>query len=196
MAKNTVSTKCLIGEARVNYPSVFAPESFGDGEAVYAVTLSFPKSDTALMDKIEKAIDETTEKFKAMNGGKLPKSFKLPLIKDGDEDYETEAFAGLWTIKAKSKFKPEIVKKAVVMGKTQLVPITDEEEFYAGCYCYASVDFVTYDRDTSKGISCRLNNILKSRDGERFSGGSKESVEDTYAGVLGDIDFADDEEVF
>ena len=196
MAKNTASTKCLIGEARVNYPSVFAPDSFGDGEAVYNVTLRFPKSNTELMDKIKKAIDETAEKFKAMNGGKLPKSFKYPLIKDGDEDYESDGYAGLWTIKAKSKFKPEIVKKAIVMGKTQLVPITDEDEFYAGCYCYASVDFVSYDRDTSKGISCRLNSLLKSRDGERFSGSPKESAEDTYAGVLGDVDFSEDEEVF
>ena len=195
MAKSaTVSTKCLIGEARVNFPSVFAPESFQGGDPVYHVTLSFSKSDTALLDKIQKAIDETAEKYRQANGGKLPKTFKFPLIKDGDEDYESEGYAGLYTIKAKTKFKPEIVKKATVMGKTQLVPITDEEEFYAGCYCYASVDFVTYELDTSKGISCRLNSILKSRDGERF-GGPAESVEEAFAGVLDDIDFADDEDV-
>lgn len=197
MAKASPSlTKCLIGEARVNFPRLFTPEAFNGSEPHYQVTLSFPKEDTALYDKIQKAINECKEKAAAMFGGKLPKNFNLPNIKDGDEDYESDGYAGLWTIKLKSKNKPELVKKATVMGKTQLVPITDEDELYAGCYCFASVTFFAYDTPTSKGISCWLNSVLKSRDGERFEGGSRENAEDVYASVMNDIEEADYEDVY
>ena len=194
---NPTITRCLIGEARVNFPKVFEPESFNGGAPAYNVTLSFPKTDTALLAKIEKAIEECKAKYAAQNGGKVPKNFVLPLIKDGDTDYESDGYAGLYTIKLKSKFKPELVKKATVMGKTQLVPITDEDEFYAGCYCYAAVDFFAYNSDVAKGISAGLSSILKTRDGERFVSTAKGDAADTFADVLGDIDsIEDDEDVF
>lgn len=194
MATNSTLTKCLIGEARMNWPRVFEPESFNGSEPKYNITLSFPKTDQALAKKIQGAINECAEKAKAQYGGKLPKSFKLPELKDGDEDFETEGYAGLYVIKASSKYKPEIVKKATVMGKTQLVPITSADEFYAGCYGYASVTFFAYDTPASKGISCGLNSILKTKDGERFDGAGS-SAEADYADILNDIEdpFEDDE---
>lgn len=190
---NPTITRCVIGEARVNYPKVFEPESFNGGAPAYNVTLSFPKENTALLNKIEAAIEECKAKFAAQNGGRIPKNFVLPLIKDGDTDYESDGYAGLYTIKLKSKFKPELVKKVKVMGKTQLAPITDEDEFYAGCYCYAAVDFFAYSSDVSKGISAGLSSLLKSRDGERFVSSAKGDAADTFADVLGDIDDIDDE---
>lgn len=190
---NPTITRCVIGEARVNYPKVFEPETFNGGAPAYNVTLSFPKENTALLNKIEAAIEECKAKFAAQNGGRIPKNFVLPLIKDGDTDYESDGYAGLYTIKLKSKFKPELVKKVKVMGKTQLAPITDEDEFYAGCYCYAAVDFFVYSSDVSKGISAGLSSLLKSRDGERFVSSAKGDAADTFADVLGDIDDIDDE---
>lgn len=194
MATNPSLTKCRIGEARVNFPRLFTPESFNGSEPTYQATLSFPKTDTQLLNTIQNAINECKEKAVAMFGGKLPKNFNLPNIKDGDEDYESDGYAGLYTIKLKSRNKPELVKKATVMGKTQLVPITDEDEMYAGCYCYASVTFFAYDTPTSKGISCWLNSLLKSRDGERFEGGGRENATEVYADILDDIE--DSEDVF
>ena len=78
------------------------------------------------------------------------------------------------------------------MGKNQLVPITDQDEFYSGCYGYASVSFYCYDNGVSKGVTCGLNSVLKSRDGERLGGGG--NVESDYADVLDDLDT--DEDVF
>ena len=191
---NPTITRCVIGEARVNYPKVFEPESFNGSAPVYNVTLSFPKENTALLNKIEAAIEECKAKFAAQNGGRIPKNFVLPLIKDGDTDYESDGYAGLYTIKLKSKFKPELVKKVKVMGKTQLAPITDEDEFYAGCYCYAAVDFFAYSSDVAKGISAGLSSLLKTRDGERFVSSAKGDAADTFADVLGDIDDIDDDD--
>lgn len=190
MATNQTITKCLIGEAQMNFARVFEPESFNGGEPKYSVILSFSKDNTKLMETIEAAIAECKDKASKLYGGKLPKGFKDVNIKDGDEDYETEGFPGMYTIKASSRFKPEVVKKSVVMGKNQLVPITDEEEFYSGCYGYAGVSFFAYDNGVSKGITCGLNSLLKTRDGERFT--SKGSAQADFAGLLDDIDDIDD----
>lgn len=193
MANPTV-TKCLIGEARMNFARVFEPESFNGGEPKYSVILSFDKDNEELFNKIQAAIDVCVEKAKTSKyGGKLPKGFKIIELKDGDDDYDGEGFPDHYTIKAASAYKPEVVKRAKVMGKTQLVPITDEDEFYSGCYGYASVSFYCYDNGVSKGITCGLNSLLKSRDGERLGGG-RGNVEADYADVLGDLDDYDDDD--
>lgn len=192
---NATITKCLIGEARMNFVRVFEPEAFNGGDPKYSVILSFSQDDTALVEKVRTAIQETVEKAKAQYGGKLPKGFKVVDLKDGDTDYENDGFAGMFTLKASSAYKPEVVKKAKVMGKSQLVPITDEEEFYSGCYGYASVSFFAYDNGVSKGVTCGLNSVLKSRDGERLGGGGGNAATD-FASVIDDIeDPFEDEEI-
>ena len=192
MANQTI-TKITIGEAQMNFVRVFEPEAFNGGDPKYSVILSFPQEDGALVKKIQDAIDACVEKAKTtMYGGKLPKNFKIIELKDGDTDYEKDGFAGQFTLKASSAYKPEVVKKATVMGKPQLVPITDEE-FYSGCFGYASVSFFAYDNGVSRGVTCGLNSLLKSRDGERLGGGGGNAATD-FADVIGDIPDADDEE--
>lgn len=189
MANPTI-TKILVGEARMNFVRVFEPEAFNGGKPKYSVILSFDKNNVELVSTIQKAIDECTEKAKQQYGGKLPKGFKIVELKDGDIDYETEGFAGQFTLKASSEYKPEVVKKTKVMGQSSLVPITDEDEFYSGCYGYASVTFFSYDTGMTKGITCGLNNLLKTRDGERLGGGGGAASD--FAGVLDSIDDCDE----
>lgn len=187
MANPTI-TKCLIGEARMNFVHVFTPDSFDDkSEPKYSVVLSFPKDNKELYKTIQKAIAECTEKATAQYGGALPKKFNIIEVQDGEDWDEKFNLEDSYIIKASSSYKPEVVKKAKVMGKTQLVPITDEEEFYSGCYGYASVAFYKYDTGVSKGITCGLNSLLKSRDGEKLGSGTG-SAEADFAGVLDDID--------
>lgn len=180
----------------MNFVRVFEPEAFNGGDPKYSVVLSFEQSNTALVEKIRSAIQECVEKAKAQHGGKLPKGFKVVDLKDGDTDYETDGFAGMFTLKASSAYKPEVVKKAKVMGKSQMVPITDEEEFYSGCYGFASVSFFAYDNGVSKGVTCGLNSLLKSRDGEKLGGGGGSAATD-FAGVIDDIEdpFEDEDDV-
>ena len=193
MANPTI-TKCLIGEARMNFVHVFTPDSFDDkSEPKYSVVLSFPKTDKALYKKIESAINECAEKAKAQYGGTLPKKFSIVEIQDGADWDEKFNLEDSFIIKASSSYKPEVVKKAKVMGKVQLVPITDEEEFYSGCYGYASVSFYKYDTGVSKGITCGLNSLLKSKDGDKLGGGSG-SAEADFAGVIDDVDEFEDTE--
>lgn len=191
MANPTI-TKCLIGEARMNFVHVFAPDSFDDkSDPKYSVVLSFPKSDKKLYKTIKAAIDECTEKAEKLYGGTLPKKFNIVDIQDGEDWDEKFNLEDSYIIKASSSYKPEVVKKAKVMGKTQLVPITDEEEFYSGCYGFASVSFYRYDTGVSKGITCGLNSLLKSRDGEKLGGGAG-SAEADFAGIIDDLEDFDD----
>ena len=192
MATSTkqTATKCLIGEALMNFVHVFEPDARLDpNRPRYGVVLSFPKSNVELYKKIEAAIAECQEKTRTtMFGGTLPRKFSVVEIQDGDLDWEEKYnLAGQWVIKATSTFKPEVVKKAKVMGKDSLIPITDETEFYSGCYGYASVTFVGYDKDVNKGITCMLNSVLKSKDGDRLGDGSGNVAAD-YASVLDDIE--------
>lgn len=190
---NQTNTKCLIGEARMNWPRVFEPESFNGGEPKYSVVLTFPKDNDELYDKIQQAIDECAEKAKTtMFSGKLPKNFQLPEIKDGDEDFDNEGYPGRWVLKASSKYKPEVVKRMKVAGKGQFVEISDPEEFYAGCFGYASVTFRAYALDVNKGISCQLDSLLKTRDGERF--GSSGNAQTDFAGLADGLDNYDDDD--
>lgn len=190
---NQTNTKCLIGEARMNWPRVFEPESFNGGEPKYSVVLTFPKDNDELYDKIQQAIDECAEKAKTtMFSGKLPKNFQLPEIKDGDEDFDNEGYPGMWVLKASSKYKPEVVKRMKVAGKGQFVEISDPEEFYAGCYGYASVTFRAYALDVNKGISCQLDSLLKTRDGEKF--GSSGNAQTDFAGLADGLDNYDDDD--
>jgi hypothetical protein len=195
MATNPTITKCLVGEARMNFARVFKPEAIDEkSEPKYSIVLTFPKTNKELYKKIQAAIDECTEKAKNQYGGTLPKKFNIVEIQDGADWDEKFNLEDQWVLKASSSYKPEVVKKAKVMGKVQLVPITDEEEFYSGCYGYASVSFYKYDTDRSKGITCGLNSLLKSKDGEKLGGGSG-SAEADFAGVLDDIEdpFDDDD---
>ena len=196
MATNQTATKCLIGEARMNFAHVFTPDTKLDPTRPrYGVVLTFPKTNKELYKKIESAIAECKEKAKAMFGGTLPRKFQVVEIQDGEDWDPKFNLEDQWVIKASSAFKPEVVKKAKVMGKVQLVPITDEDEFYSGCFGYASVTFVAYDKDVNKGITCMLNSVLKSKDGERFGEGGG-NVEADYADVMNDIEdpFEDDDE--
>ena len=193
MANPTI-TKCLIGEARMNFVHVFTPDSFDDkSEPKYSVVLSFPKTNKGLYKNIESAINECAEKAKAQYGGVLPKKFSIVEIQDGADWDEKFNLEDSFIIKASSSYKPEVVKKAKVMGKVQLVPITDEEEFYSGCYGFASVSFYKYDTGVSKGITCGLNSLLKSKDGDKLGGGSG-SAEADFAGVIDDVDEFEDTE--
>lgn len=160
----TESVKVITGKVRASYAYVFEARPNKSGKLKYSSSFIIPKSDKKTVAAIEAAIKKAQESGKtSLWGGKIPPALKTPL-RDGDIDKADDpAYADSYFVNANSDNKPGIVDK-------KKNPITDEEEFYSGCFCIASLSFYPYNADGSKGVGCGLNNILKVEDGERFSG--------------------------
>ena len=176
-------TKVVTGEVRFSYLNVWEPKSINDSEPKYSVSLLIPKSDTATLKAINKAIEAAKQNGITKFGGKIPANLKLPL-RDGDVDREDDPiYAGHYFINANCKTPPGLVYKN---GQR----IIDSTELYSGCYGRASITFYAFNTSGNRGIACGLNNLMKTRDGEPLGGRSR--AEDDFAGYIeddGDDDF-------
>jgi hypothetical protein len=176
MSNQVNSTKVVTGKVRFCYANVFEPTAMNEGDTPkYNICVLIPKSDTATIDKIKKAIEAAKEAGKAKladKNGRIPANLKLPL-RDGDEERPDDpAFEGHYFINANSMRQPSIVDRS-------LNPIMSRDEFYSGCYGRASINFYAFNV-SSKGIAAGLNNLQKLEDGEMLAGGS--TAEEDFGG--------------
>lgn len=175
MEATTNSTKVITGLVRFSYAQVFTPKAVNEGdEPKYSVSILIPKSDTATIEKINKAIEAAKAQGIAKIGknGKIPANIKMPL-RDGDlEREDDETYAGHYFLNASSFRQPGIVDK-------DRQAILDPDEFYSGCYGRASINFYAFNSNGNKGIAVGLNNLQKLKDGERLAGGA--SAEEDFA---------------
>jgi hypothetical protein len=166
--------KVITGKVRFSYANVWEPKSINGGEPKYSVSIIIPKTDVETLKKINVAIEAAKNQGTAKFGDKLLNNFKTPL-RDGDVDRaEEEAYAGSYFINAHSLMKPGIVDKSVQA-------ITEESQFYSGCYGRASLVFYPYNAEGNKGIACGLQNLQKLEEGEILSGHS--SAEEDFEDV-------------
>lgn len=176
MSNQVNSTKVVTGKVRFCYANVFEPTAMNEGDTPkYNICVLIPKSDTATIDKIKKAIEAAKEAGKAKladKNGRIPANLKLPL-RDGDEERPDDpAFEDHYFINANSMRQPSIVDRS-------LNPIMSRDEFYSGCYGRASINFYAFNV-SSKGIAAGLNNLQKLEDGEMLAGGS--TAEEDFGG--------------
>lgn len=180
--KKISETNIRIGEVRFSYANVFTPKRNDDGtDGKYGVAIIIPKSDTATVKLINDAIEAAKLKGKAEKwGGKIPANVKS-CLRDGDIDREDdEAYAGCWFINASSARKPGIrVKEG-----NSIAEALDDGDFYSGCYGAVTINFFPYENSGNKGVGAGLGNLIKTRDGERLSGGR--SADEDF-GDLGDL---------
>ena len=157
--------KIITGKVRFSYANVWEPKSINGGEPKYSVSIIIPKADKETLKKINVAIEVAKNEGTAKFGDKLLNNYKTPL-RDGDVDRaEDEAYAGSYFINAHSIIKPGIVDKGVQA-------ITEENQFYSGCYGRASLVFYAYSAEGNKGIACGLQNLQKLEEGEMLGGHS------------------------
>lgn len=176
MSNQVNSTKVVTGKVRFCYVNVFEPTAMNEGDTPkYNICILIPKSDTATIDKIKKAIEAAKEAGKAKladKNGRIPANLKLPL-RDGDEERPDDpAFEDHYFINANSMRQPSIVDRS-------LNPIMSRDEFYSGCYGRASINFYAFNV-SSKGIAAGLNNLQKLEDGEMLAGSS--TAEEDFGG--------------
>ena len=97
-------------------------------------------------------------------------------------DREDDAnFAGMYFLNANCKQKPGVR----VLDNGKVIEALDGEDFYSGCYGAMTVNFYPYDNSSNKGIGAGLNNVIKTRDGERLSGGT--NADSDFADLGGDL---------
>ena len=176
MSNQVNSTKVVTGKVRFCYVNVFEPTAMNEGDTPkYNICVLIPKSDTATIDKIKKAIEAAKEAGKAKladKNGRIPANLKLPL-RDGDEERPDDpAFEDHYFINANSMRQPSIVDRS-------LNPIMSKDEFSSGWYGRASINFYAFNV-SSKGIAAGLNNLQKLEDGEMLAGGS--TAEEDFGG--------------
>lgn len=167
--KKIKDTSVRLGEVRFSYTAVFQPKKNDDGTpSKYGVCIIIPKEDTETVNLVKEAIDAAKQRGKLEKwGGKIPANVKS-CLRDGDIDREDdEAFAGCYFLNASSRNKPgvKVLEGGVVSDAL------DEEDFYSGCYGAVTLDFFPYESSGNKGVGAGLNNVIKTRDGDRLSGG-------------------------
>ena len=164
--------KIITGKVRFSYANVWEPKSINGSEPKYSVSIIIPKTDAETLKKITAAIVDAKKEGISKFGEKIFDNFKTPL-RDGDVDRpEDAAYAGSYFINANSNIKPGIVNKSVQV-------ITDQSEFYSGCFGRASLVFYAYCAEENVGIACGLQNLQKLEEGEMLS--ARSSAEDDFA---------------
>jgi hypothetical protein len=181
MANNENSTKVTTGIIRFSYVHLLEPHAAQPGQdEKYSVQLLIPKTDTKTLDKIHAAQEAAKQAGKSSKwGGKVPGNLKMTL-RDGDEEHDTDdepAYKGMMFMNVSSNTKPGIV--GTQRGEDgKLKAIDDEDEIYSGMYGRASINFYAYNSNGSKGVTAGLNNVQKTRDGERLGGGHTKAEDD------------------
>lgn len=179
-----MSTKVITGKVRFSYVHAFEPVAAAEGaEPKYSVSIIIDKSDVKTLSAIEEAIEEAKQigKNKITDSkGRIPANLQQPL-RDGDIDRpDDEAYANAMFLTASSFKKPGVV------GESPECRPLSEEEFYSGCYGRASIKFYAFNKNSSKGIACGLNNLQKLEDGERLDGGT--SAAEDFGGEFNEAD--------
>ena len=163
------NTAVRLGEVRFSFVNVFEPKSTPNGDLKYSCSILIPKSDTTAVKLVQDAIAAAQEVGKGSKwGGKIPKPCKSPL-RDGDLERDDPIYEGHWFINASAttKNRPQV---SVLEGRI-MSDALDSDDFYSGCYGIAFLNFYPYDASGNRGVGAGLNGVVKTRDGEKLSGG-------------------------
>lgn len=174
---------------RLIWARLFEAEAMEDGAPSYSCAVLF-KGDQNLK-AIRKAIDAS---MRDIGWKKLPRKAKLCLI-EGDEiadlaeeyDYIEDGDVILKMRRLEKYGQPQLWDQDVEA-------IESPTEMYSGCHVVCDVEFFAWERQTSSGISCRVNGIQKVREDDPLGGG-KANTEDSFSKVKReDVDDDDDDD--
>lgn len=166
----------LSGEVRLSYVKLAEAKvnpNQPNSEPEYSVTLLIPKTDKATKAAIDAAIAAVANA--AVNkvwGGVRPANFKTT-IHDGDGIRPSgsgpygEECKGMWVLSTKRKAS---------RGKPWMCDISSKTEelnplgLYSGVYARCIFHFYAYSNSGNKGISCEIDGVMRTRDGEPLGG--------------------------
>lgn len=184
---NVITPECRLSFVRVKEP---APTP--SGALKYSVQLIWEKEDDLKIveEAVQKAAEDKFDKKIFANG--WPHKVLMNPLRDGEEERPGDPqYVGKIFASAKSDRQPGVVIKK----GDKIVPLMDFEEIYSGCYGRVSISVYAYDKAGNKGVAFGLNNIMKTRDGDRLDG--RTAAQDDFAQFgefeqLGELEELDD----
>lgn len=160
-------------EFRVSFPHVFEPHAFENQTPKYSIVMLFNKK-TDLKELKRAAHNAAIEKWGPKE--KWPKNLRMP-FRDGDEKADLAGYENTIFVSASSKKKVQVVgNRKDESGR--FPTLTNEDEFYAGCFGRATLIAFAYDQMGNRGVSFSLQSVQKTKDGEQFSG--RRQAEDEF----------------
>lgn len=178
--KKKERVKLVTPEFRGSFAHLNKPRAFGNSEPKYSITMVLDEDDP-FWDKLEAACKEVAER----RWEKLPRNLKLP-IRHGSET-DNDDWEGKKFCQFSSEERPGVVD-------AELEDVVDRSEIYSGAWYRCSIRPYAwhYPETNKKGVSIQLDNVMKVRDDEAFSG--RASATDDFAGFVdGDGRDEDDE---
>lgn len=158
---DNLSTEVVTGKVRFNCVYLWEPRIINSNPE-YSVCLLIPKSDERTLNDIRQAMKNAKEIGISILNYNMDLDLKMPL-RDGDIERSDEVYEGCYFMYASSANKPLILDEF----NNQ---INNKEDFYNGCYGYASINFYAFNTNGNKGIACGLNNLMKTDEGEVLGG--------------------------
>lgn len=166
----------ITGIARLSYPALFEPKANPSGALKYSCSLLIPKTDTASVEGVQKAINKAIETGKdKIWKGKQP-NFRYKPLRDGDEELASgektdPIYAGHYFVNCSSDTQPGVVGP-------DAKPLMNQSAIYAGCFVRADINPFPYSNSGNHGVGWGLNNIMLVREGERLDG--KQNAEQAF----------------
>jgi len=171
-------TKCHTPEFTVSYPQVWEPRAVEAGqEEKYSIAMLFDK-DTDLSHMEEMAMNAAINKFgedkarKLIEAGMLRSPFRKGWLEKPDDPHAGDKIF----CNARSKDQPEVV----MVSGSEVVPVMNKLDFYAGCTALAVVTFFGYDVAGNKGVAMGFDSVCKIAEGERI-GGTRRPAKEEFA---------------
>lgn len=182
--KNIEGLKILTSEFRVSHPHVFKPTSVKPGaKPAYSIEMLFDKKTTKLSDLQAPVKEAINQKWGSL--ADAPKPLALP-YRDGDKPYGKKKeikkeHVGMWVVRANSDAE---YSKPHVVGRDPKVTLTEDSQFYPGCYARASLKAHAYSFADKDGVKFILDGVQFIRDGVAFGG--KKPADQVFGVVPGD----------
>lgn len=154
-------TKLITPEFRGSFCNLMTPRAFdADKPAKYSMTIPI-----AADDQFWKDLDKAIEAAAMKKWGEIPRKMKT-FIKDGDDEDPKYGWGGCLVITASNTQQPGILLKTE-SGTAEPVA---EDDVRSGHYFRAAIRPYAYEYNKTKGVAISLDNVLRTREGEGFTG--------------------------
>ena len=158
---------------RIMYPHVHHPHAFADDvakgkEPKYRASLVIPQNDPQIAKIVELTRMIAKEDLGVENVDFIGKPLKV--------DPDNPKLAGMYVLKATTKYKPSVLT-------LQMEPIMDPAVPADGDHVYMNVNLFSFDNAGNRGVSASLNGIMWIEKGEQLGKSGRPSDQTMFGAV-------------